>query len=74
MDYEKFYQEHIPKSHLPSDFGGDLESVSVLNKKHRESLMELRDYFLAEEEQLNLSYDQYVDDTTKKIFLNEDQT
>lgn len=73
MDYEKFYQEHIPKSHLPADFGGDLESVSDMNKKHRESLMELRDYFLAEEEQLNLSYDQYVDDNTKKIFQNEDR-
>lgn len=62
MDYEKFYRECVPKSHLPSDFGGDLESVEELHKQHRESLMELRDYFMMEEQQANLSYDEYVEE------------
>lgn len=62
MDYEKFYQECVPKSHLPSDFGGDLESVEELHRKHRESLMELRDYFKLEEQQSSRSYDEYVED------------
>lgn len=70
MDYEKFYKDCIPKSCLPSDFGGDLESVAELHKSHRESLMELREYFLMEEQQAALSYDEYVEkhcDDAKKL-------
>lgn len=60
MDYEKFYKECIPKSHLPSDYGGDLESVEVLNKKHREGIMKLRDYFMIEEQQQHGAFEKYV--------------
>ncbi|CRL02024.1 CLUMA_CG015172, isoform A [Clunio marinus] len=66
MDYEKFYQECIPKSHLPSDFGGDLESVEVLHKKHREELMELRDYFIFEENQQLTSPKNLMKKSSKK--------
>lgn len=62
MDYEKFYEECIPKSHLPSDFGGDLGSVKELHDKHRKDLMELRDYFMMEENYLNKEYEKYVDE------------
>jgi hypothetical protein len=62
MDYEKFYSECVPKSHLPKDFGGDLESVEELHQQHRENLMELRDYFMMEEQQANLNYDEYVEE------------
>lgn len=61
MDYEKFSQEHVPKSHLPSDYGGDLESVETLHKKHRQDLMELREFFLVEEQQANFEFDQYLE-------------
>lgn len=57
MDYEKFYREFIPKSCLPSDYGGDLESIEVLHNKQREAFMEMRDYFLMEEGQMNFEYD-----------------
>lgn len=57
MDYEKFYEEHIPKSCLPSDFGGELESVADLHEKHTKELMRLRNYFVAEEKQANLQFD-----------------
>lgn len=57
MDYEKFYQEYIPKSSLPSDFGGDLESVAELHEKHCKELKRLRSYFLAEEQQAGLKFD-----------------
>lgn len=57
MDYEKFYAEHIPKSCLPSDFGGDLESVEELHEKHCAELMGLRNYFIAEEQQAELKFD-----------------
>lgn len=59
IDYEKFYKEHIPKSHLPSDFGGDLPSVAELHKKHREELMTLRDYFLMEDRQRTSEFDEF---------------
>jgi hypothetical protein len=54
MDFEKFYEQHIPKTHLPKDYGGDLEPIEELHSKQRETLMEMRDYFLMEEEQMNL--------------------
>ena len=58
---EKFYENHIPKSSLPSDFGGDLESVEVLHKRHCDEFSRMRNFFLAEEKQTmgssDLSYD-----------------
>lgn len=51
MDYEKFYEEHIPKSCLPSDFGGDLESLDEMQSKQTKDFVKLRAYFLNEEEQ-----------------------
>lgn len=62
IDYEKFYKECIPKSHLPSDFGGDLEPISELHKKQRKTFMELRDYFIFEEIQSKLMFDEYTED------------
>lgn len=57
MDMEKFYKEHVPKSCLPSDFGGDLASVKELHDAHCEEFMRLRPYFLAEEKQTALQFD-----------------
>lgn len=61
LDYDKFSKEFIPKSQLPADYGGDLESVEVLQKKYREELMELRDFFLLEEQQMHSKFDHYVE-------------
>lgn len=49
IDWENFYREHVPKSHMPSDYGGDLESVEILHEKSREKLMEFQRYFELEE-------------------------
>ena len=57
MDYEKFYKDYIPKSCLPSDFGGDLESVEVLHQKHCKEFQRLQPYFKWEEEQASLNLD-----------------
>lgn len=54
MDYEKFYEKHVPKSSLPSEYGGDLESSAELHRKHRVEFEGLRDFFLNEEKQANL--------------------
>lgn len=56
MDYEKFYEDHIPKHCLPSDYGGDLGSVEELNQQHKRKLMEMNEYFLLEEKQTNLEF------------------
>lgn len=57
MDWEKFYEECIPKSCLPSDYGGDLESIEVLQSKSRAELEGKRDFFLFEEHLMNFEYD-----------------
>lgn len=66
MDYEAFYRDHVPKTHLPSDYGGDLESIEILHQKHTEKLMTLKDYFKFEEMQANFEFDSMVDE-----FLDE---
>lgn len=50
IDWENFYDKHIPKSCLPSDYGGDLPSVDELSKKNLDELKNLADYFELEEE------------------------
>lgn len=57
MDMEKFYTECIPKKCLPSDFGGDLESVEELHQKHCKEFTRLQSFFLAEEQQLAGKFD-----------------
>jgi hypothetical protein len=66
MDYEEFYEKFVPKSNLPSDYGGTLKSVEELHEQSCESLIKLKDYFIYEEQQSKLEFDQYVDE-----FLNE---
>lgn len=45
MDYEKFHEDFIPKSCLPMDYGGDLQSVEDLHSIHSNELFRLREYF-----------------------------
>lgn len=71
MDYEKFYEEWIPKSHLPSDYGGDLESTEDLHEKQRKKFMEMHDYFLLEEQQKNYECDQFADEYEEKRKLKK---
>lgn len=53
INYEDFYNKWIPKGCLPSDFGGDLPTVAEMHADFRKELDDLRDYFLAEEDQRN---------------------
>lgn len=59
MNYEKFYEEWIPKCCLPSDYGGELESIDELHNKHRKTILKMRDYFLLEERVFNLELEDY---------------
>jgi hypothetical protein len=62
MNYEEFYEKFVPKSHLPSDYGGTLESVEELHKTSSQSLINLKYYFIHEEQQSKLEFDPYVDE------------
>lgn len=59
MDYEKFYEDCIPKSCLPSNYQGDLDDVDELHDRHRKSLLKLREYFLLEERLMNFEFEDY---------------
>lgn len=73
MDYEKFYKDHIPKSCLPSDFGGELESVTELHKKHCKEFKRLRNYFVAEEQQAALLLDSSEKSSLQTEWINESE-
>lgn len=58
LDMDKFSAEYnVPRSCLPSDFGGLCESVEVLHEKTCKEFMELRGYFNSEEKQAALELD-----------------
>ena len=67
-DMEKFYRDYIPKSCLPSDFGGDLASVEELHEQSKLEFMRLRPYYIAEEKQAALLFD----DCEKNSFEKEE--
>jgi hypothetical protein len=49
INWDDFYRDHIPKSHLPADYGGELETIKVLHEKSCEKLMKMGKYFKYEE-------------------------
>ncbi|KAL7038242.1 hypothetical protein ACKWTF_009517 [Chironomus riparius] len=73
LDLEKFYKEHVPKSSLPSDFGGDMPSIKELHEKHCKEFVRLRPYFLAEEKQATLMLDNCDKTSLNKELLIENE-
>ena len=55
MDWEGFYKNRVPKSSLPSDYGGDLDSIEVLHKENCRNLIKWKRYFEAESVQAFLT-------------------
>lgn len=49
MDYDKF--DGIPKSSLPSNYGGDLASLAELHEQNCKEIQNMKEYFLEEEKQ-----------------------
>lgn len=70
MDCEKFFAEHIPKSHLPSDYGGDLGSIDEINQQQLKAFADMRDYFLMEEKQVMRGYDHLADEYDERRRTN----
>jgi hypothetical protein len=75
MDWDKFYADYIPKSCLPSDFGGDLESIAELHEKQCKDFQRSRDFFIFEEQQASLKLDDIVHDklSLKNEFILESE-
>jgi len=61
MNYDEFHRDHIPKSCLPSDYGGDLPSVESLHEAHCIELNKLKYFFAKEEQQAALEFDEHFD-------------
>jgi hypothetical protein len=62
MDYEKFYEEHVPRSHLPQEYGGLLGTVEELHQKTTAKLLQLKEYFMLEEKQVNFEFEEYEEE------------
>jgi hypothetical protein len=60
-NFEEFFKNHIPKSHMPSDYGGDCDSLEVLNQKTADMLIKLKNYFILEEEHMKGNLDEEKD-------------
>lgn len=55
MDKSKFQKDwDIPGTCLPCDIGGQLETTFELHSKHCETLTQLRDYFIADEDEAKI--------------------
>lgn len=50
---EEFHKKWVPKECLPSDLGGDLPSIVDMHNAFRKEMMDMTDYFVAEEQQRN---------------------
>lgn len=73
MNYEKFYKEYLPRSCLPAEYGGHLQTSMELHKIHRQSLVEMREYFLFEERVMNFELEEYdfdAEDDDNDVPLN----
>uniref|UniRef100_A0A1B0CL61 CRAL-TRIO domain-containing protein n=1 Tax=Lutzomyia longipalpis TaxID=7200 RepID=A0A1B0CL61_LUTLO len=49
LKMEEFYEKYIPRSSLPSDFGGDCPSVAEMHEAFTKELLGMKDYFLSDD-------------------------
>lgn len=57
IDWNEFNRNHIPASHLPSDFNGNLPELKKLNEKTKKLLNDFKEYFIMEDKQIKGNYD-----------------
>lgn len=56
-DMEKIYAERVPRSSLPSDYGGSGESIRELQKQLWDEFLFSREFYLLEEKRARLELD-----------------
>ena len=54
MNFRPFHNSYVPKSCLPSDYDGNLESVRKLHIKTCNEFERLREFFIYDEKQSDL--------------------
>lgn len=52
INWEEFNKNHVPASHLPSDFNGNLPTLKELNENSKKMLQDFKEYFAMETEQV----------------------
>ncbi|XP_055611347.1 alpha-tocopherol transfer protein-like [Uranotaenia lowii] len=63
---DKLYDEWIPRSCLPSDYGGELKSVAELHQDHIKKFEQMQPFFIAEE-RVRTGKSNLIDETREKI-------
>lgn len=48
---EEFFENYVPKDLMPSNYEGDMPSITELTKKNLELLLSLKEFYKREEDQ-----------------------
>ncbi|KAL7030133.1 hypothetical protein ACKWTF_006537 [Chironomus riparius] len=72
LNYEEFFEKHVPRHCMPADYGGDLQPLKILHSKNVETLLSYKEYFYLEELYSKQEFDQYTDELLEdsKISFN----
>lgn len=54
-NYEAFHRDFVPRSCLPSDFGGELKTAEEMHKDHNKEFTRLRNFFIADEKEAKIA-------------------
>jgi len=67
IDFEKFYETQVPKSHLPKEFGGTLGTLDELQEQSIQLFMNMREYFILEDKQARFEFDDYIKEHPNEV-------
>lgn len=57
---EDIFENDVPRSHMPKEFGGELGTIKELHEKTKKTVEDMREYFLTEDDQSSLKLDEFV--------------
>ncbi|XP_070491800.1 alpha-tocopherol transfer protein-like [Chironomus tepperi] len=70
MDYEEFYENHLPRHCLPADYGGELPSMEYLHFQNLEKIASLKKYWIYEEHHLKQQLDNFTDELCEIVQIS----
>jgi hypothetical protein len=65
---ENFFEEWVPRSHMPIEYGGTLGTVEELHEQNRQNLIKMKNYFEIEELQMSLQ----LEHLDRNLLKNDD--
>jgi hypothetical protein len=68
IDWNEFNKNHLPASHLPSDFNGELPTLIELNERSKKLLKDFEEYFLMEDKQIRGDLDHLAEEIKKQMW------